>query len=443
MVLILSVHKALTCRGILYLILAIGFMTHAMISSVFNIAIVAMFEENGTLIVLSASEKQEILGIYYLGYAFTQIPSGRLADTFGAKKVVGFSTILAALLTLATPFIARWNYYALLGTRVIIGGLEGCLYSSLPPITTNWYSTTPSSKFLSCIEAGAFSIGLTYLTGGYLIDLYGWESVFYFVGSLSLIWTGFWFYLVYDNPNEHPRITLEEKIKIEQEVLHFERKTFSLFEIPWKGIVTSGPVWAIVIAQMANYYLSGILTYEGPTYIREVLQYDIAKVGLLSSLPPLGKFFTTIFFGKLADYLLNTGKLSTDATRRIFETLGLLIPAGLLAIQAIFGQSLTVSLLALIGAKLLNGACVGGHFPNIIDVAPNFSGIVAGWVYTYSAISVYLSSKITAILLEDGHTFDEWKYAFWVSAGVCFLGFVFYSIFCSTKPEKWNSLMSC
>ncbi|EFA02691.2 hypothetical protein TcasGA2_TC008412 [Tribolium castaneum] len=395
-----------------------------MISSAFSIAIVAMFEEDGTSINLNVDEKHEVLGIYFLGYMITKIPSGRLADTFGARKVVGFSTILAALLTLATPFIVQWDYYALLGTRLMTGVLEGCIFPCLLPITANWYSTTPSSKFLSSMEASAFGIGFTFLIGGYLIDVCGWASIFYFVGSVTLIWVGVWFYLVYDSPNEHPRITPDERIQIGREIANFEIKKYSLFEIPWKGILTSGPVWAIVIAQVANFYLYAILTNEVPTYLSEVFQYDIAEVGLFASLPPLGKYFVTILFGNLADYSLSSGKLSVGATRKIFEALGLLVPAGCLAIQAIFGHSLAVSLLTLMSAKLFNGAIVGGHLPSIVEVAPNFSGFVSGWVFTFAAIAAYSSAKITALLLQNGHTFDEWKYTFWITAGICLIGFV-------------------
>lgn len=126
--------------------------------------------------------------------------------------------------------------------------------------------------------------------------------------------------------------------------------------------------------------------------------------------------------------------------RRLFEGFGLLIPGVLLSIQALFGQSLAISLLTLISAKLINGACVAGHYANLIDIASNFSGVVAGWVLTYSAVTMYLSAKITAWLLQDGNGFEEWSNTFWIGAGICFVGYGFFIVFAKAKPERWNCI---
>ena len=41
---------------------------------------------------------------------------------------------------------------------------------------------------------------------GVLADEISWESVFYFFGTLGVIWFIFWAYLCYDSPASHPRI---------------------------------------------------------------------------------------------------------------------------------------------------------------------------------------------------------------------------------------------
>jgi len=48
---------------------------------------------------------------------------------------------------------------------------------------------------------------------GYLISyesLGGWPSVFYTMGSVGVVWFVFWTFLVYDKPQDHPRIKLNE-----------------------------------------------------------------------------------------------------------------------------------------------------------------------------------------------------------------------------------------
>lgn len=53
---------------------------------------------------------------------------------------------------------------------------------------------------------------------GYLIAHYGWESVFYVTGGIGLVWSVAWFFLVYDSPAQHPRITQEERAEIEGKI---------------------------------------------------------------------------------------------------------------------------------------------------------------------------------------------------------------------------------
>lgn len=51
---------------------------------------------------------------------------------------------------------------------------------------------------------------VTMVAGGYLLHFFGWPSVFYVAGGLTLVWFVFWSFFVYNDPSEHPRITEEE-----------------------------------------------------------------------------------------------------------------------------------------------------------------------------------------------------------------------------------------
>lgn len=53
---------------------------------------------------------------------------------------------------------------------------------------------------------------------GFLIAHCGWESVFYVTGGIGLVWSVAWFFLVYDSPAQHPRISEEERAEIEAKI---------------------------------------------------------------------------------------------------------------------------------------------------------------------------------------------------------------------------------
>lgn len=67
-------------------------------------------------------------------------------------------------------------------------------------------------KTLLFISTGS-SIGsaLTYPLCGYIIDSFGWEMAFYVCGIIGTIWYIAWYFMVFDSPQQHPRISQKEK----------------------------------------------------------------------------------------------------------------------------------------------------------------------------------------------------------------------------------------
>lgn len=54
--------------------------------------------------------------------------------------------------------------------------------------------------------------------GGWLCSstfLGGWPSVFYLFGGLGIVWGVFWFILIHDRPEAHPRISASELAHIQ------------------------------------------------------------------------------------------------------------------------------------------------------------------------------------------------------------------------------------
>ena len=94
--------------------------------------------------------------------------------------------------------------------------------------------------------------------------------MFYVFGSLGILWFFAWSVLVYDGPDVHPRISQEEREYLEvgyRKYLPVMIKIFcqsSLSEceaekprsIPWRSIVTSGPVWAITATHVTQVALT-------------------------------------------------------------------------------------------------------------------------------------------------------------------------------------------
>lgn len=59
-----------------------------------------------------------------------------------------------------------------------------------------------------------------------------------------------------------------------------------------------------------------------PTYMKEVLKFDIKANGLLSSLPYISVLVVIVISGILSDKLIKSGKMSRSNVRRLFNGMG-------------------------------------------------------------------------------------------------------------------------
>ncbi len=134
---------------------------------------------------------------------------------------------------------------------------------------------------------------LIYPLGGVLGSTVGWRSIFYTTGGLSMAVTVLWFLLVFDRPEDHPRIS-----KVERDyILESQRESGGRSEVedtPWSCILRSLPVWAVVISHWSSNWGSYLLQMLLPTYLSDILGLDLLSNGLFTALPYLAQVLVSI-----------------------------------------------------------------------------------------------------------------------------------------------------
>lgn len=104
----------------------------------------------------------------------------------------------------------------------------------------------------------------------------GWPGIFYISGGLSGVWSILWIYLGCDSPSVSKSISTVEKDFIESTKgvsTKGEKKI-----TPWKHIFMSKEFWAILVAHSAQNWGFWTLLTEIPSYMKDVLEYDIKSV---------------------------------------------------------------------------------------------------------------------------------------------------------------------
>lgn len=369
------------------------------------------------------------------GIILTLIPSGYLAGIFGAKQILGAGLLISSLLTLFTPLAADFGVILVIIIRTVQGMAQGMAWTGQFTIWAKWAPPLERSKLTSIAGSGAaFGSFIILCVGGLISQALGWPFIFYIFGSIGCVCCVLWFTVIYDDPMNHPCISAREKEHITSSLA--QQSSSPRRSIPIKAMVRCLPLWAIFMGFFSHFWLCTIILTYLPTYISTVLHVNIRDSGVLSSLPFIAASSCTILGGQMADFLLSRNLLSLITVRKLFSSLGLLLPS-LCAVALPFVTSsyiATIVLLILIPGT--SNFCDSGFIINTLDVAPRYASFLMGISRGFGLTAGIISSTTTGFLISQDSE-SGWRNVFFLSAAVNMFGLVFYLIFGQAEIQNW------
>lgn len=391
--------------------------------------------------VWDSTKQGYLLSSFFYGYVITQIPFGILAKRYGSKYFLGVGMLINSVFGLLVPVAARAGYYWLMVVRFIQGLGEGPIVPCTHAMLAKWIPPNERSRMGAFVYAGAqfgtvISMPLSGILSEYGFDG-GWPSIFYVFGTVGTIWCVAFLLMVYEDPETHPRIPEDEKKYILSALWGNAGATSP--PVPWRSIVTSLPFWAILIAHMGQNYGYETLMTELPTFMKQILHFDIKSNGSISSLPYLAMWIFSMFISHVADWMISTGKFNHTTTRKIINSIGQFGPA-----VALIGASytscnswLTVAILT-VGVGL-NGGIYSGFKVNHLDVSPRFAGVLMSFTNCLANLAGLLAPITAGYIIVGTPTQAKWRLVFMISASVYIVCSVFYIIFGSGQRQAWDN----
>ncbi|VVC37564.1 Major facilitator superfamily,Major facilitator superfamily domain [Cinara cedri] len=385
-----------------------------------------------------------ILGAFYYGYVFAQIPGGMLAQKYGGKHVFGVSIFLTAVFTLLTPLAARIGPGYMIGVRVLEGICEGPTFPAMNALLAQWVPVSERSRIGSFVFAGVM-IGtiVAQSSAGYLLKITDndWPLVFYASGVVAVVWYVFWNFLVYNTPNEHPTISEQELDYLEHHLKGVNTNKNKLQSTPWLAMLSSGPMWGLMIGQIGHDWALFMINADLPKYMKSVMKFSIAETGVWSSMPHLLSWIFAILTGWLSDYLITNDKLEILQQRRLFTTIACIGPMlGTLAASYAGCDKAKVVALFTIGMATM-GFFYSSMKVNVMDLSPNYAGPAMALVNGVGAVAGIVSPPLIGFLIPD-NTLLEWRNVFWISGGVVIATNIIYVMLASASIQWWNDPVS-
>ena len=322
-----------------------------------------------------------ILAGYYYGYIPMQILAGWMADKFGVRHVIGTGTLIGGILSLLIPVAARVHYGLLIAVRVLMGFFMGVIFPCVNSCIGKWVPLSERVTFIAIVFSGANGgLMVSYALSGYLCHI-SWTLVFYILGGVTILWyIAFWF-TVYSNPNEHPRISDNEKSFIRENSTVSKQSLQKPVKVPWRRVVTSPSVLGLAVTHFSFMWNLYTINTGIPLFMQDVLFFNIKDNGILSSLPPLIKMTCGIGIGILSDYAQRTIIKSRRVMRKTSQTILFVLAAVPVIVVGFLGcehGSTAVFLFCVIFFGVVFSR--GGHSLTPSDVAPRMAGSVYGFI---------------------------------------------------------------
>ncbi|XP_053987943.1 putative inorganic phosphate cotransporter isoform X1 [Hylaeus volcanicus] len=381
-----------------------------------------------------------ILSSFYWGYVVTHLPGGMLSERFGGKHSLGLGILATAVFTLITPVVVDYGEATgLIAVRVLMGLCEGTTFPALNAMLAQWTPPEERSKIGSLVFAGAqlgtvFANSLSGLILHY--SAIGWPAVFYVFGSVGLVWFVIWCLTCYNNPDTHPYISEREKNFLSERMqAHTHKKPPS---VPWRHILTSVPVYALITAQIGHDWGFFTLVNDLPKYMSNVLNYPIKSNGLLSSLPYLTMWLCSVITSCLADWMITSGMMSRTNVRKLGTTIASLGPGVFIIGASYAGCDRTIVVVMFTLGTTLMGTFYPGMKVNALDLSPNYSGTLMAVVNGIGAFSGIVTPYIVGVLTPN-EGLSEWRLVFWIVFAVFVVTNVVFVLYASGEVQYWNN----
>ena len=149
-----------------------------------------------------------IFGVFAIGYALFQIPSGWFADALGPRRVLAWVVSLWSIFTMLTG--AAFNSLSLLVIRFLFGVGEAGAFPSATRALYNWVPAKERGIAQGLFHSGArVGAALSLFLMPFLITLVGWRVTFVFNGIIGILWMLVWLFM-------NPKKTISDSVSPRQ-----------------------------------------------------------------------------------------------------------------------------------------------------------------------------------------------------------------------------------
>lgn len=350
---------------------------------------------------------------FSLAYAALQIPGALWVQRHGTRSVVALAVVFWSIFTLTTGLAA--SFATLLLSRIFFGFGESPLYPGMNKYIFHWFPVQERGFANAMPNAGSF-LALIIAPPAIvaLLELVGWRWVFATCAILGLIGAFLWYHFTRNAPEEHDRITEEERNYISAN----RQTAVTGKSVPWHKMFRFRSFWCIGAVYFCSTFMLQYFVYWLPLFLQTQLGMNIKSMGNAAMVPWIFIFIATMSVGKISDILLKKSKSLFIARNTLVLT-----AFTCSAIAMYIGTTMTDAWAVVICLSFALGFVgFSQTIPWAIasDIGGEYTGVVSSWMNTWGQVGSAVMATGTAWV---GSNYG-WNYTLYILIGVACIGFI-------------------
>lgn len=361
---------------------------------------------------LSPEQMGLLLSAFYVTYVLAMVPSGWLAERYGAHKVMAGGLLIWSVATLATGLVG--SFLALLLLRLLLGLGESVTFPSMSKLVA---SGVPEARISEAngITAFGYLIGpaVGTLLGGYLIAHLGWRPVFIIFGAMSLLWLLPWSRVVVHEPR-----------------LKDDAKAGPSFP----QLLRQRSLWGTALGLFSQNYAFYLILAWLPSYLIKERGFSMATMAAIASAGYLINAASAYVAGWATDRWISAGHSASLTYKTIMGSYHVI---GILCMIGIVSLPIAGSIACLYIYQLVIGIAAPGAFAiSQIFAGPSASARWVGVQNMCGNVAGILAPVATGFIIGATGSFDR---AFVLAAAINVLGLIGWIVMLpKIEPIKWQ-----
>ena len=338
-----------------------------------------------------------VMGAFVLTYALLAVPSARLGERFGARRVLALIVLWWSAFTSLTAMAV--SYPMLLVTRLLFGAGESGAYPIGNSALSKWFPKGERARAVGIMWMAARVGGaLTPVLVVPIQQAHGWRMSFFVFAVAGLAWAAAWYWWYRDNPAEKRGVAGTELNELREQT-----KQASSPALPWTRVLTNTNVLLLMLMYFT--YCFGGYFYQSwlHTYLVKGRGFTENQMAVWSTLPFILGAFGCLLGGTASDYLVKRYGLKVG--RRTVAAAGLGLAGIFELATAMTGNNTLAALFLGLGFGFMD-CMMPASWATCIDIGGKYAGSVSGAMNMAGQAGSFLSSIVFGYMVVYFKSYD-------------------------------------